>query len=906
MSTGVAMAFVGRADELERLRECASALAAGTGAVVLLEGEAGAGKTRLAEEMRPTVTAGALEYVQAPYGPVRDLLLALDARNPKVRKSDAALNDALRPLFELQPPAAGAPEHRRLLDAVVAALRKYSQAEPLILAFEDVHWIDRGSADVLAHIARDAAEMRILLIITYRGTDAMQREESRALVAQLTRLARIVLPLKPLSAAEAMILINEASSVDLPLPVRRTICELAQGSPLLILELTRHAERDPNALRSGLPVSLQALIHDRVAKFSSAERDVLRVCAALETFAPNAVAEIAGVSAETVLETLRKARAEHIVAESPGGLFVFRHALIRRAISDEVLGIELSALHARIARKLEEQHDGAEVRARLAYHSWMAGDTASAERYNVSAAEDALRVNAFDDAAMLYERAIGDRQLDETTLDLYRKLAGVYESAGRYKQAVVAHRRIAAYARAALTPGEAAQMHVALSRACFHALDDDGSIAAVRDAIAIVGQDGDPATAFELRSLLAWYLVHLRRVEEAQEALEDASRFQHAAQTVPLIRYHEARAAYEVHARGGGDWREHIERSLDLADTLDVADRLRRYTNAMALAVASNLDDFPFAFQLSDRMNAMLDDGVPGESAASLRSTLCWIQYTCGRLDEARRTIEMLLPFMNDTAIYAYRAVSIGVPLALRTGEARLLRACLRPRLLEEAFASKDPVVFGPVAAAVAEHLMVQGRDGEAMALIDRALKRLTDAGNNFDLLLVAGRFGSAAAAKRALELLEPWVERSRSARAVMYLIRAHQSSGKERAALARRAAQGFAELPWPLHQALALELAGDLDEALVLYTQVGAGAEAARLEVRRRRVTALSDHLSKRESEVAELVALGNSNRTIAEQLVLSERTVENHIASIFTKLNVRSRAEIASVVAREKARTV
>src|SRR5690348_6080026 len=119
MSTGVAMAFVGRADELERLRDCASALAAGTGAVVLLEGEAGAGKTRLAEEMRPTVIAGALEYVQAPYGPVRDLLIALDARNPKIRKSDASLNDALRPILELQPPAAGAPEHRQVLDAVV-------------------------------------------------------------------------------------------------------------------------------------------------------------------------------------------------------------------------------------------------------------------------------------------------------------------------------------------------------------------------------------------------------------------------------------------------------------------------------------------------------------------------------------------------------------------------------------------------------------------------------------------------------------------------------------------------------------------------------------------------------------------------------------------------------------------
>jgi DNA-binding NarL/FixJ family response regulator len=105
------------------------------------------------------------------------------------------------------------------------------------------------------------------------------------------------------------------------------------------------------------------------------------------------------------------------------------------------------------------------------------------------------------------------------------------------------------------------------------------------------------------------------------------------------------------------------------------------------------------------------------------------------------------------------------------------------------------------------------------------------------------------------------------------------------------------------LYRAQALELAGEERAALDVYRACGAAAEVLRIEQRLQ--TPALGGLSKREVEVAALVAQGNSNRAIAEQLVLSERTVENHIASIFTKLNVRSRAEIAAFMTRENARS-
>jgi DNA-binding NarL/FixJ family response regulator len=179
----------------------------------------------------------------------------------------------------------------------------------------------------------------------------------------------------------------------------------------------------------------------------------------------------------------------------------------------------------------------------------------------------------------------------------------------------------------------------------------------------------------------------------------------------------------------------------------------------------------------------------------------------------------------------------------------------------------------------------------------------LTDAGNNFDLLILAARLGSEAIAERAAALLEPWLSRSRSARASMALLRAYRSKGLERVEFAKTAAHEFEQLAWPLHRARALELCGESESesALNIYRECGAAADVVRLSSRKQ--SASASVLSKREVEVAGLVAEGNSNRAIAEKLVLSERTVENHIASVFSKLNVRSRAEIAAFVARENA---
>jgi predicted ATPase len=343
-------ALVGRADELSRLRACCEAVAGGSGALVLLDGEAGAGKTRLLAEVVKApflprgfaaAVAGALDYAPAPYAPIRDLIVALDRRFPKVLAERADLAAALAPVLDFRPQeaAADAGEQRRVLDSVVQAVGLFAAQAPIVLALEDVHWIDRASADVLVHLARSIEAMRAVLFVSFRPLEAREAENSQYLLAQLSRTASLALSIKPLSTTDAMLLIEDAAPVQLPLEIRREICRLAQGNPLLLLEFAKVASEDPGALRRSLPITLKALVAERLANFSDVDVDVLRVAAVMGEFDPPLLAEISGVTPQHVAAMLRKARNASIVGEprEPGAPFVFRHALIRHAITEDLL-----------------------------------------------------------------------------------------------------------------------------------------------------------------------------------------------------------------------------------------------------------------------------------------------------------------------------------------------------------------------------------------------------------------------------------------------------------------------------------------------------------------------------------------------------------------------------------------
>jgi DNA-binding CsgD family transcriptional regulator len=909
MSTVSGAALIGRGDELERLRECARSIAQGAGTLVLVDGEAGAGKTRLLAEVMKApflprgytaVSAGALDYARAPYAPIRDLLIALDKRLPKVLAGNAVLAAELRPVMDLAPVESGAGNgsQRRILDAVVQALEKYTAAAPVMLAIEDVHWIDRASADVLLHLSRRIANLRALVLVSFRPAEAEADEEIRNLVAQLARSAAVSFSLKPLALSDALLLVDDVATRDLSMDARRRICEMADGNPLLLVEYTKLASQSADALHGTLPVTLKGLIADRLAGFDSIDVDILRVAAEMGQFELPLLADIAGVSAERVLATLKKARRASIVEERKDrGGFMFRHALIRRAITDELLSVERTTLNRRIAERLEREGSATSLHSRLAHHYAAAGVDEKARRYSELAAGEAMSVYAFADAAVLFERAIDGRELNAETLDLYSRLADAYTLAHRAGDALQVTEKLFAHAVQCSDSQAIGHWGFELSRRRYALLDDLQAIEAVRVALQHVDAATHPGIAFNLHATHAWYLGSLRRVEEGIDALRPATAlFEHGDDEM-RIRYHEAQSYIHVHGGMIEGFREHAEAALKLAERIGGAIYLRRLENIVGLALASNLDDMEFALEICARFERAA--AVSPESIAAPYSALmAWPLYLSGQLMRARAILAPSFTITEDAPLIAFLVARTGIPLALHLDDQLLLRRCARPRLLQSAFASKVPNVFGPVAAAVSAQLRCEKRSDEAAALLEQTIKRLESAANNLPLMIEAAHTNASAILPRVFELLEDLSKDSRSARAALHLCKAYVSRGQVRTEQALAAARVFNDVRWTLYEAQALELAGERASALELYRSCGSVSGVRRLEARS--VVQSQSPLSKREWEVAALVAEGKSNRSIADALVLSERTVENHISSIFTKLNLRSRAEVAAFIAR------
>lgn len=911
MSTGAGAALVGRGDELNRLRACARGLSEGTGALVLLDGEAGAGKTRLVSEVvRPSflpkgyaaAVAGALDYARAPYAPIRDLLLALDKRFPKVLASDRLLASQLQPVLDFRPPESAGDdpaEQRRVLDAIVRVVSLYAAQSPIVMAIEDVHWIDSASADVLAHLGRVISTMRALLLVSFRPDEAREDEKTQHVLAQLARNATLALSLKPLSNVDAMVLIDEVAPRTLGMDVRRKICALADGNPLLLIEFTKLAVDDANALDGSLPITLKALVAERLARFDATDVDVLRVAAIMGEFDTPMLAEIAGIDEDRVLKTLRKARAASIVAEQRSGdtPFVFRHALIRHAITDELLTSESTRLHARIAARLERDKESARSHARLAHHYYHAGISEKSRQYNEIAAQEALAVFAYWDAAQLFERAIDGRELDRSTQHLYEQLAAANANARRPAEAVRIGKLLFDFALARRDGRQIAAIGFELSRRLYQILDDEGSVATIRAAIEAVDDKVYPAEAFNLLATLAWYLAHLRRTGEALEAMKRAEALREHADPYGLVRFYEASAARKVHDGEGLAYRDDLRQAIAIAEKLEPEVLILRFDTAIAIAMASNLEDMEFAREQSERL-WQFAEAQPVQLVAPTLATSAHGTFLFGDFERARDLIMQAMPLAEEAPLLSFTIAYTGIPLALRMGDSLLLRRCARPRLLENAFASDTPNVYGPVAAAVAAQLRAQNRVDEAATLVTHAIRRLNDASNNVELLIEAARCNASQVLQRALELLDALKGTSRSAFGGWHLIKAYSSTGQERRDHALHAAEFFRSIPWRIYEAEALEVAGMKAEAIEIYRACGASADVRRLEATENARTGAG--LSKREFEVAALVARGLSNKAIANDLSLSERTVENHIASIFAKLSLRSRAEIAAYIAR------
>jgi ATP/maltotriose-dependent transcriptional regulator MalT len=440
--------FVGRTVELERLRTLLPRAAGEGRRVVLLGGEPGSGKSRLAREFAAEAAAeGALvlygacdAVVHTPYGPFAQALrqLAQVVEPDEIRKALGSSGGELRRLLpdlaahigELPQPVKADPdtERHRLHMIVTDLLSGVSRRQPLVVVIEDGHWADASTLLLLRHLARAPWTGRVMVFATFRDTEADVPESLSTTLADLRRADDVVrLSIGGLSDQEVSEFVRRTSEGRLGAALEdlaRAISELTGGNPFLVCELWRSlietgaielVEDEVRLARPlselGTPESVREVVSERLARLQPATTSLLELAAtAGAQFEIDLVRRASGLTEGELVCALDEALRSGIVEELPRlhTAYRFTHELVRHAVYDRLSGVRRAELHLRVGEALEES-EGPAVLPDLAHHFSAAvplGDVDRAIEYNILAANLATAGLAFEEAVVLLRTAL--------------------------------------------------------------------------------------------------------------------------------------------------------------------------------------------------------------------------------------------------------------------------------------------------------------------------------------------------------------------------------------------------------------------------------------------------------------------------------------------------------------------
>ncbi|MGA5466087.1 BTAD domain-containing putative transcriptional regulator [Mycobacterium sp. NPDC050041] len=418
--------FVGRGSELERmLATWQTTLASGTRAV-LVAGEPGVGKTRLAAEWSSRAHAqGAVvlygrcdEDLGAPYQPfaeaLRSLVPCLGIDRLRRLRGVESLLPLVPGLIDVLPEIAAPTradadtERYALFDAVVGLLAAVSTEAPVVLVLDDLHWAAKPTLLLLRHVLRFGEHGRVHIVGTYRSTDLDRSHPLAAMLADLHRdgsADRITLG--GLDEGDVTAYVAEAGYDDDELA--RALATVTGGNPFFLIEALRHVDEsggrwDP----STLPQGVREAVSRRLSRLPAQANKALAAAAVVGSrFALDLVERVLG---DDLVDAFDEAAKAGLLIEEPGGHYRFNHALVRQSLLAELASVRRMRLHQKIAVTLETE-PGAddELLADLAHHyfecAW-AGNADKAVDYCRRAADQAMARLAYEGAADLYGRAL--------------------------------------------------------------------------------------------------------------------------------------------------------------------------------------------------------------------------------------------------------------------------------------------------------------------------------------------------------------------------------------------------------------------------------------------------------------------------------------------------------------------
>ena len=459
-----ATALVGRQQEWIRLRGVLDACIAQRGLrAVLLVGEPGIGKTRLLAELMAaaarcggTVLDGTAYEAESsrPYGPWIDALRRL----PAVAIGDQ-LGTQLAPLLPELGQAAALPDSRDRLFGAVAELlaARAHSAPPVLLVFDDVHWCDAASAELLHYLARMNRHRPVLLALSARDGELPDNEAILRVLRGLRHDGVLEeIAVAPLSADETAALVRgvvPGGDDD----GGRVFAESA-GNPLFALEVARSLPHRPD----GVPLSLRRLVRDRVERLPADAADVLRWGAVIgHGFDADRLAALAALDEPRLLPALevleRHALLRAVPAPPPAAArYGFAHDVVRQVVYADLSEPRRRLMHQHIVRVLQAGGEPDEATAAdLAHHAALAGDAETAARACLRAAQRCLRLFASAEADALARRGAHYAQAlrEPERVQILIELAEVRFRALRPRDGAAAAREVEALAKEALAFG---------------------------------------------------------------------------------------------------------------------------------------------------------------------------------------------------------------------------------------------------------------------------------------------------------------------------------------------------------------------------------------------------------------------------------------------------------------------
>ena len=944
-------AVVGRAVQLAALADVLDQVVDGASRLVLVGGEAGSGKTTLVEAFCSGLSRGrgrgreaqlvqgqcvALGGEGLPYAPIVGALRGLLATYGRDQilewagPSRAALSALLPGLVPGAEP--GDAVRLQLFEAVARLLERAGSRKPLVLVIEDIHWADESTRHLLRFLARAIVDAPVMLVATYRTDELTRRHPLRPFLAEIGRLPGTVrIELDGLDRDEVGQLLTgllgrEPSPAVLSLVHRRS-----EGIPYFVEELARSASRGcvemPDTLRDALIVRVQAMTEQA--------QDVVALASVGGQRIDHELLEAVADLPPSQLEAGLREAVDTAVLRTDDDGYVFRHALLREVVHEDLLPGQHARLHARFATVLEARPELVRPEAvalEIAHHYSAAHQTDKAFRWSVTAATS--RSAAYPEALKMYERALELWDSVDDPVAIAGPRATVLETAASTAWDAAENERALALVNQALeeTPPDPSvdlARRLMVKSRVLGAQMRPGSLDAAAAAVAAMPASiGRREKAQVLNQLSAVQMVvgqHARAVVTATEVIDNAiaagsvnleanGYLSRGSALVGMGREEDGLADL---ARGGalavGETRTILRYYVNYSDALNLAGR---YDDAVEQALAGievarsiglersmgsmlagNAAEPLIARGEWDRAARMIDRALeldpPLQHRAHLRLVRAWLLVWQGRLDEADG---LLAEFRS---LIGPRQLAPQYAIAAICADAEHALACDDPERawadLQHFVANIDiyyaPLVFQLLAVSAAAARRLDSVDGgdrgaQVAALLD-----------NVPATQIREQWEPVTRAELS-DTPQDW--RAAYGHALGRNVPAH---------LAPYAGLRLARhLAGPADRA---ELKAVLAESTERAEALGTGLLTDRLArlARGLGLTSAADQradrpapseLTPRELEVLRLVAEGRTNGEIGAALFISTKTASVHVSNILAKLGVAGRGEAAAIAHR------